>query len=230
MLMPTTEVYFDKDDDGSVPVLDWLLELRDRNERAAKKCFALVKLLRDFGSELRRPRADLLRDGVYELRTEVGNVNYRILYGIVGKDLAVLACGLTKEKRFRTGRSTGPSTASNGTSKTPASTALFMRRNRTMAKTSDAVEILKRKTGIDPDADPEMLQIAEDYRVAQMIYDARHSAGLTQQELADAIGTTQSVISQLEDADYEGHSLSMLRRIAAALHLKLRVELVAAEA
>lgn len=99
-----------------------------------------------------------------------------------------------------------------------------------MAKTSDAVEILKRKTGIDPDADPEMLQIAEDYRVAQMIYDARHSAGLTQQELADAIGTTQSVISQLEDADYEGHSLSMLRRIAAALHLKLRVELVAAEA
>lgn len=99
MLMPTTEVYFYKDDDGSVPVLDWLLELRDRDERAAKKCFALVKLLRDFGSELRRPRADLLRDGVYELRTEVGNVNYRILYGFVGKDLAVLACGLTKEKK-----------------------------------------------------------------------------------------------------------------------------------
>ena len=99
-----------------------------------------------------------------------------------------------------------------------------------MAKTSDAVEILKSKTGIDPDTDPEMLQIAEDYRIAQMIYDARHAAGLTQQELADAIGTTQSVISQLEDADYEGHSLSMLRRIADALHLKLRVELVPAEA
>jgi ribosome-binding protein aMBF1 (putative translation factor) len=98
-----------------------------------------------------------------------------------------------------------------------------------MAKTSDAVEILKRKTGIDPDTDPEMLQIAEDYRVAQMIYDARHAAGLTQQELAEAIGTTQSVISQLEDADYEGHSLSMLRRIADALHLKLRVELVPAK-
>lgn len=95
--------------------------------------------------------------------------------------------------------------------------------------TSDAVEILKRKTGIDPDTDPEMLQIAEDFRVARMIYDARHSAGLTQQELAAAIGTTQSVISQLENADYEGHSLSMLRRIAEALHLKLRVELVHAD-
>lgn len=96
--MPQTEVYFYKDDDGSVPVLDWLLALQTRNERAAKKCFALVKLLRDLGSELRRPRADMLRDGVYELRTEVGNVNYRILYGFVGKDVAVLAAGLTKEK------------------------------------------------------------------------------------------------------------------------------------
>jgi hypothetical protein len=96
--MPQTEVYFYRDDDGSVPVLDWLLKLRDKNERAARKCFSLIKLLRDFGSELRRPRADLLRDGIYELRTEVGNVNYRILYGFVGKDAAVLACGLAKEK------------------------------------------------------------------------------------------------------------------------------------
>lgn len=96
--MPKTEVYFYQEDDGSVPVLDWLLQLRDQNQRAAKKCFSLVKLLRDFGSELRRPRVDLLRDGVYELRTEVGNVNYRLLYGFVGKDVAVLACGLTKEK------------------------------------------------------------------------------------------------------------------------------------
>ncbi len=98
-----------------------------------------------------------------------------------------------------------------------------------MAKTSDAVEILSRKTGINPDTNPEMLQIAEDYRVAQMIYDARHAAGMTQLQLASAIGTTQSVISQLENADYEGHSLSMLRRIAEALHLKLRLELVPAD-
>ncbi len=93
-----TEVYFYKDDDGSVPVLDWLLELQAKNERAARKCFSLIKLLRNLGHELRRPRADLLRDGIYELRAEVGNVNYRILYGFVGKNATVLACGLTKEK------------------------------------------------------------------------------------------------------------------------------------
>ncbi len=58
----------------------------------------MIKLLKQFGSELRRPNSDYLRDGVYELRTQVGTVNYRILYGFVGKDIAVLANSFTKEK------------------------------------------------------------------------------------------------------------------------------------
>lgn len=92
-------------------------------------------------------------------------------------------------------------------------------------KTADAVEILKRQTGIDPDTDPEMLKISEDLRVAQMIYDARVQAGLTQKELAKAVGTTQSVVSQLESAEYKGHSLSMLERIAKALNCRVEVRL-----
>ena len=95
--------------------------------------------------------------------------------------------------------------------------------------TRDAMEIIKRRFGVDPKSDPSVQAYAEDFCIAQMIYEARHAAGLTQKELAAAIGTTQSVISQLEDADYQGHSLSMLRRIADALHLKLRVELTPAE-
>jgi predicted transcriptional regulator len=59
-----------------------------------------------------------------------------------------------------------------------------------------------------------------------MIYDARTHAGLTQTQLAEKVGTTQSVISQLEDADYDGHSLSMLRRIAAALQSHIEVRIV----
>jgi transcriptional regulator with XRE-family HTH domain len=92
-----------------------------------------------------------------------------------------------------------------------------------MAKTSDAVEIVKRKTGIDPDTDREMLQMFADFQVAQMIYDARTQAGLTQKQLAKAIGTTQSVISHLESAEYKGHSLSMLERIARALNRRVEV-------
>ena len=94
------------------------------------------------------------------------------------------------------------------------------------ATTRDAIEILKRRFGIDPKTDPEMLRIAEDYRVGQAIYDARTACGMTQQQLADAVGTTEGVISQLENADYAGHSLSMLRRIADALKMTVRIELV----
>lgn len=49
------------------------------------------------GHELRRPHADILRDGIHELRARVGNVNYRLLYFFHGKDIAVVAHGLTKE-------------------------------------------------------------------------------------------------------------------------------------
>lgn len=59
--------------------------------------------------------------------------------------------------------------------------------------------------------------------VAQLIYAARTRAGMSQADLAERIGTKQSVISRLEDADYEGHSLNMLQRIAAALGQRLEI-------
>jgi glycine/serine hydroxymethyltransferase len=65
--------------------------------------------------------------------------------------------------------------------------------------------------------------------VAQLIHDLRTQAGLSQKELADAIGTTQSVISRLEDADYSGHSLTMLNRIAGALNQRLTVTMTPME-
>jgi transcriptional regulator with XRE-family HTH domain len=62
-------------------------------------------------------------------------------------------------------------------------------------------------------------------RVAQMIYAARTQVGLTQQQLAELIGTQQSVIARLEDADYEGHSLSMLQQIAQELNQRVKIQL-----
>jgi transcriptional regulator with XRE-family HTH domain len=59
-----------------------------------------------------------------------------------------------------------------------------------------------------------------------MILKAREAAQLTQAQVAKLVGTTQSVISRLEDADYEGHSLTMLQRIAEALNRRLEVRLV----
>jgi transcriptional regulator with XRE-family HTH domain len=64
--------------------------------------------------------------------------------------------------------------------------------------------------------------------ISRMIYDARTAAKLTQQQLADRIGTTQSVISRLESSDYDGHSLGILQRIAEALGQKLELRFSAA--
>ncbi|MGF1541724.1 MAG: multiprotein-bridging factor 1 family protein, partial [Pleurocapsa sp.] len=63
----------------------------------------------------------------------------------------------------------------------------------------------------------------------QLIYDARQKAGLTQQQLAELVGTTQSVIDDLEEADYEGNSLIMLHKIAIALKQKLTLNLAPLE-
>lgn len=66
--------------------------------------------------------------------------------------------------------------------------------------------------------------------VSRLIRELREDAGLTQSELADRVGTTQSVISRLESDDYVGHSLSMLYRIGAALNRKIAVTAVGEDA
>ena len=95
-------------------------------------------------------------------------------------------------------------------------------------KTTDAVEILYRRyIKGDPEQEASLQAERVNAEVACLIYDLRKDAGLTQKELAELIGTTQSVICRLEDADYDGHSLSMLHRVAWALKQKLTVEMTA---
>ena len=93
--------------------------------------------------------------------------------------------------------------------------------------TPDALEILDRRYF---QGRPERLRALAEARlnaeIAQEIYDLRIKAGLTQEQLAKLVGTTGSVISRLEDADYEGHSLKMLQRISAALNYRLQVRFV----
>lgn len=94
-------------------------------------------------------------------------------------------------------------------------------------KTTDAVRILhghyirgseKRLASLERER--------ENLRIAEQIYALRTAAGLSQKDLARRVGTTQSVISRLEDADYDGHSLNMLTRIAHALGHRVCVHFV----
>jgi len=93
--------------------------------------------------------------------------------------------------------------------------------------TYDAIELLHRRLFRgQPERQRVLDEARADDEVARKIYELRKKAGLTQAQLAKMIGTTASVISRLEDADYEGHSLAMLRRIAAALHKRVEIRFV----
>lgn len=94
--------------------------------------------------------------------------------------------------------------------------------------TSSAVEIMDLEFGGDPNYQQIRAQERVKSQAAQAIYDARLAAGLTQTQLAKLAGTTQSVISRLEDGDYDKHSLAMLERIAAALHRRVEVRFLPA--
>jgi DNA-binding XRE family transcriptional regulator len=95
--------------------------------------------------------------------------------------------------------------------------------------TRDTVEILHRRYY---EGKPKRIAELEETRandeVARKIYALRTEAGLTQRDLAKLVGTTASVICRLEDADYDGHSLAMLRRIAAAVDKRVEIRFVPA--
>jgi len=91
---------------------------------------------------------------------------------------------------------------------------------------TDALEVLDRHVPMTL----EMVRLLEIERVntdvGQKIFDLRKKAGLTQKQLADKIGTSQSVISELEDANYEGNSLEMLTGVFLALGHRMNITIV----
>lgn len=91
--MPRVEVVFYRDVKGC-PALEWLDKLP---KRIREKGEVRIERLAQLGHELRRPEADYLRDEIYELRWRFQSVNYRILYFFHGREVVVLAHGLTKE-------------------------------------------------------------------------------------------------------------------------------------
>lgn len=93
--MPEVQVVFYKDDDGSVPLSDWLDGLQHKHRA---KCLKWIEILQFFGYDLRRPESDYLRDGIHELRVRLQKVNYRMLYFFHGTHVVVLTDGLVKEK------------------------------------------------------------------------------------------------------------------------------------
>ncbi len=77
----------------------------------------------------------------------------------------------------------------------------------------------------DPDFARRYQKAGEAWDVALQLAALRKKAGLSQKELAQKVGTSQQQISRLESTSYEGHSLSMLRRVAEVLGAKVHIDI-----
>jgi len=96
-------------------------------------------------------------------------------------------------------------------------------------RSSTVQYLYNRYVGDDPKRIEEYEQEVLNAEIARKIYDLRTKAGLSQRELAKKVGTSASVICRLEDADYDGHSLSLLKRIAEALDKRVEIRFVPAK-
>ena len=76
--MPPVEVVYYQEDDETVPMREWMDSLRSQSKHRAK-CIEWIGLLRDNGHDLRRPIAEYLRDGIYELRPRFQKTQYPIV-------------------------------------------------------------------------------------------------------------------------------------------------------
>lgn len=101
---------------------------------------------------------------------------------------------------------------------------------RTRKTTRDAREILSRRHPPRAEDLEQREGFYHDSEIAELVFQARAEAGLSQRELARQVGTTASTICRLEDADYEGHSMAMLRRIGKALGQRVEVRFVPIDA
>ena len=94
--MPETDVILYREDDGSIPLDDWLASIP---AEARARCIKRLELLASLGHELRRPHAEHLRGtDLYELRVKFYRVNYRMIYFFHGRTAAVLSHGFAKER------------------------------------------------------------------------------------------------------------------------------------
>lgn len=92
--MPGTEIIIFAESDGRAPFLNWL---DAQPQKVQDKCIVFIERLEEYGHALRRPQADYLRDGVYELRIKRQKINYRMLYFFYEKR-AIISHGIMKQE------------------------------------------------------------------------------------------------------------------------------------
>jgi transcriptional regulator with XRE-family HTH domain len=91
-------------------------------------------------------------------------------------------------------------------------------------ESEDAVSLLyKEYVEGDPEAELLYRVYKKNIELSDQLVEMRNASGLSQKELAKLVGTTQSAISRLENADYSGRSLNTVLKIAEALDYETNI-------
>lgn len=192
-------------------VVDWLATLSDAEwERVA----VIVDRLADLGSQARMPLSRSLGDGLFELRFSLGPTARRITYRFTMDGRIIMLTTFRKQRQNERKRD-----RSSTQGRCRVRTALPVK-EETMANYSRWSEIKGKRPA--PSAETRA-GIEQDLALGQLIYDLRTEAGLSQRELAERMGTTQSVISRLEEGGGARNRIDTLARVATALNRHLVV-------
>ena len=224
--MPEVQVVFFKRADEIVSIKDWLIDLTKRDRR---KCLERMERLREQGHELGRPFAAHLKDGIYELRVKSENVNYRMLYFFHKGRAVVIDHGL-----FKKAGKVPPKEIERAVDR-----KLEFEEDPGPHLFNVSLEVEEKKLSSDAfqwaynkyiGSDPKEVVLYEEERIkadiAQAVYNLRHEAGFSRRQIADLVDTTESVIEDIEEADFEEDFLLMASRIASAFHKRVEVRFV----
>jgi DNA-binding XRE family transcriptional regulator len=91
-------------------------------------------------------------------------------------------------------------------------------------KTCDAVELMDKWYGQIPGWDEMVAEEELKIQIGQALYDLRYSVGMSQAGLARLAGSSQAIISRVENADYDGNAIEILKRVCFALHTKISIQ------
>jgi ribosome-binding protein aMBF1 (putative translation factor) len=191
-------------------IVEWMDSLDDDDW---DRTVVVIDRLATLGSTARMPLSTSLRDGLFELRFTLGPTARRITYRFTKDSRIVLLTTFRKQRHNeRTEIARARRAAEDCAKRNP--------KEETMANYSRWDDIKKKRP--TPDAETRA-GVEQDLALGQLIYDLRTEAGLSQRELAERMGTTQSVISRLEEGGGARNRIDTLARVATALNRHLVV-------
>jgi DNA-binding XRE family transcriptional regulator len=216
---------------GRIPGREFVDSLDDK---AAARIDAFIERLRVYGNRMQGKFVKKLTDDIFELKGQAIRPDFSssilLPAGYVDRDYI----GISEEDSANTAVRDCPGRAAkkaldevpkplHGIAKGKRSYPEGVGPMRQTAKRDRHSEIVKQRARKSASYRKAFARTLHQVDLALLVREMREDADLTQAQLAKKVGTAQSVIARLEDAEYAGHSLRMLERIAAVCGVALKL-------